>query len=120
MFEDIENLEVQVAEQEEAEMRNYPEFEEEDEDEEEEDGEDETFFQPGETSKPRRKGVYLLRLGHTIYSYCDQGETERIQPFGDLAYLLAKEALTSTQVSHLFVVVGPPYEANHRECPFVP
>lgn len=60
-LEDAEVLEVQVAEQEEAEMRNYPEFDEEDEDEEDEDGEregeDETAPQPGETSKPRKKGV---------------------------------------------------------------
>jgi len=38
-------------------MRNYPEFDEEDEDDEDEDGEDETTSQPGETSKPRKKGV---------------------------------------------------------------
>lgn len=60
-LEDAQDLEVQVAEQEEAEMRNYPEFDEEDEDEEDEDGEregeDETAPQPGETSKPRKTGV---------------------------------------------------------------
>ena len=61
LLEDTRDLETQVADQEEAEMRNYPEFDEEDEDEEDEDGErdgeDETVPQPGETSKPRKKGV---------------------------------------------------------------
>lgn len=56
LLEDLEELEVQVAEQEEAEMRNYPEFDEEDEDDEDED-EDETTSQPGETSRPRKKGI---------------------------------------------------------------
>jgi phosphate transporter len=56
LFEESEELEAQVAEQEEVEMRNYPEFDEEDEDEEDEDGEreDENVSQPGES---RKKGV---------------------------------------------------------------
>ena len=47
-------------------MRNYPEFDEEDEDEEDEDGErereDDTVPQPGEASKPRKKGVVTYRI----------------------------------------------------------
>jgi len=67
VLEDVEDLETQVEEQEEGEMRNYPEFDEEDEDEEDEDGEDETTSQPGEASKPRKKGVvmYYRCLRHT-------------------------------------------------------
>ena len=61
LLEDIGDLEAQVAEQEEAEMRNYPEFDEDDEDEDDEEGErerdEETVPQPGESSKPRKKGV---------------------------------------------------------------
>ena len=60
LFEDIEDLEAQVEEQEEGEMRNYPEFDEEDEDDEDED-EEETVHQPGEASKPRKKGVVNVR-----------------------------------------------------------
>jgi len=48
-------------------MRNYPEFDEEDEDDEDEDGErereEETAPQPGEASKPRKKGV----VTHSLY-----------------------------------------------------
>ena len=63
LLEDIEDLEGQVAEQEEEEMRDYPEFDEEDEDEEDEDGEgeDENVPQPGEASKPRKKGIVAHR-----------------------------------------------------------
>lgn len=63
LFEDIEDLEAQVAEQEEAEMHNYPEFDEEDEDEDEDDGEreEETVLQPGEVPKPRNQGVVIVQ-----------------------------------------------------------
>ena len=46
-------------------MRNYPEFDEEDEDDEDEDGEreEETAPQPGEASRPRKKGV----VAHCLY-----------------------------------------------------
>ena len=52
-------MEAQVAEQEEAEMRNYPEFDEEDEDEEDDDWEreDDAAPQHGEASRLRRKGA---------------------------------------------------------------
>jgi len=42
-------------------MRNYPEFDEEDEEEDDEEGEreEETVPQPGETSKPRKKGIVM-------------------------------------------------------------
>jgi phosphate transporter len=60
LFEDTEDLEAQVTEQEEVEIRNYPEFDEEDEDEEDEEGDrdrdDDTTPQPGE---PRKKGVAM-------------------------------------------------------------
>lgn len=59
LFEDIQDLEGQVAEQEEEEMRNYPEFDEEDEDDEDEDGdgEDEISPQSEGPSRSRRRGV---------------------------------------------------------------
>jgi len=61
-------------------MRNYPEFDEEDEDEEDEDGEreDETAPQPGEASKPRKKGVVtILLISHTtIYRGCNRKKTK--------------------------------------------
>lgn len=85
LFEDIEDLEAQIAEQEEAEMRDYPELDEEDEDEEDEDGEREvdTLLQPGEVSKPRKKGIVISPLTsfYETFTETDQGGNEGIQPF---------------------------------------
>ena len=73
IFEDIEDLEAQVAEQEEAEIRIYSEF----------DGgrerEEETALQPGKVSEPREQGVFTqsvssAQLPETVWTsdtdYC--------------------------------------------------
>jgi len=67
-------------------MRNYPEFDEEDEDEEDEDGErereDETAPQPGEASKPRKKGIvtYYLYLIPLLTEAVTREKTKEFNP----------------------------------------